>query len=175
MTVRPAVLTGISVTPFADAPATLPADRRLEDRQMELVLPDRAQVRIIIGNGPPISLSNEAPPQLPAPQPRRLILKGGAIAMLALGAFLAGRLTFPHPNVVEPARAALAVPLADPAPHANAVTEQHAFPDHALPAPARIPEDLARQLSQPPVVVPPPGQPPTGDGTGLEKFGLGGG
>jgi hypothetical protein len=124
MRTRLAVLGGISVTPFAGVPGTLPADTRPEDRRMELLLPDRAQVHIIIGNGPLMALSCDGTPQLSAPPPRRLLLKGGAIAMLALGAFLAGRLTFPHPNVVEPARAALAVPLANPAPRANAAAEQ---------------------------------------------------
>ena len=89
-----------------------------------------------------------------------------AIGLVA-GAFILGQ----HTRLAPPSGAATsqAANLAAPPPVTTA------FPDHVpeavLEPPPQVPQALARQLAQPPTVVPPPGQ-AAAVAPGLDRFGL---
>jgi hypothetical protein len=142
-------------------------------------VPDDRPVHIFIGDGalaiaaepPRISTERRAVPQ----RRRSLLMVAGSLAVLAVGFVLGQHTMASHANA-EVQRASTAIPAA-PSP------AERAFPDHALDAPnlatsgapaaAQVPPALSQQLTQPPQVVPPPGQPQAAPPRQKNPFGLG--
>jgi hypothetical protein len=141
---------------------------------MELVIPDGARVTIAIGPEPAALPETVAIGHPPA-GPHHLLLKGAAVGVLVLGAFIAGQ-RFGGGGGAQFAFAAARQPPGTVLP----LPTQHAFANAPLPRPApplgsssaaQVPPQFARQMDQPPVVVPPPGQAPTA-APGKNPFGL---
>lgn len=141
---------------------------------MQLDIPDGAQLHIVIGKPPLLALPDETAAPRAAARTGHYLLKGVAALALLCGGFEAGRHVADRPGAGGPLQAALAQPR--PAP--TAATGQHAFPERPLlrdatgQAAAQVPAAFAAQLRQPPVVIPPPGQPATGGAPGRNAFGL---
>jgi hypothetical protein len=121
-----------------------------EDKGMELVIPDGAQVHIAIGSGPPLALPNENAPQLAARQRGSRFLKGVVAGVLILGAFQAGRIMSHRGDPISAARASVEASTPPTLPRATAAADQ--------PEAAEIPPAFRDKLAQPPQVAPPPGQ-----------------
>ena len=148
---------------------------------MEIMLPDSAEIQITIGRSLPLALTHEPARESPTRGRAHPLLKGALALALLFAGFGAGRYWAAPSESSRPTQAALVLP--------RVTGEQHAFPDRPLPnepAPSRagidqatpqgaVPptlgpaplSELARQLQQPPTIVPPSGQP-----TGKNPFGL---
>lgn len=142
--------------PFAEAAGRMgPCDARVEERRMELVIPDGARVHIIIIGGPLLALPNEV--ARPLPEPARAwgqpVLRAVLAVSLIVGGFEAGRFVPRQPAAVPGAQAAAQAPA---------------------PSPGDVPSGFREQLSQPPQVAAPPGQakPPAGAPASPNPFGL---
>jgi len=122
----------------------------VEDKGMELVIPDGAQVHITIGNGPPLALPNETAPQLAARQQGSRFLKSVAASVLILGAFQAGRIVSHRGDPIPEAQASIETSTSPALPRAGEAADQ--------PAHAEIPPAFRDKLAQPAQVAPPPGQ-----------------
>jgi hypothetical protein len=141
--------------------------RVAEDKGMELVIPDGAQVHITIGNAPLLALPNEAAPQPANPKSGGRFLKGVVAGVLMLGAFQAGRILPHRGDPISPAQASVAERAPPALPRAGAAADQ--------PAGVEIPPAFRDKLAQPPQVAPPPGQPAVaapGSPTPSNPFGL---
>jgi hypothetical protein len=118
-----------------------------EGCSMELVIPDGAQVHIMVGQPPLVALPND--PRAVASQPERpsgRIVKSLVVGVLLIGAFQTGRLL---PHHAETASAAQPTAAAGTVPD---VTGRSAA--------GEIPPAFRAQIAQPPHVVPPPGATP---------------
>lgn len=144
---------------------------------MQLMIPEGAQVHIVIGHATPLALPPPAAPPATAPRSGRPLLKGAVVLLLVAGAFAGGRHLAARPDGLGAAEAALAMPQAAPvggqsasldAP--NAVAAPPALAP-STPEPV-IPPDLARQLQGPPTVIRPPGSPAAGAPPSANPFGL---
>jgi hypothetical protein len=134
---------------------------------MELVIPDGAQVHIMIGTAPLLALPNETAPQPAALKSGGRFLKGVVAGVLILGAFQAGRVMSHQGDPIPPAQAYVAHRTPPVLPRAAATADQ--------PEAAEIPPAFRDKLSQPPQVAPPPGQPAVaapGTPTPANPFGL---
>jgi hypothetical protein len=121
-----------------------------EDKGMELVIPDGAQVHITIGNAPPLALPNETAAQPATLKSGGRFLKGVIAGVLILGAFQAGRVMSHRGDPIPPAQASVEERTPPVLPRAAAAADQ--------PAAAEIPPAFRDKLAQPPQVAPPPGQ-----------------
>jgi hypothetical protein len=121
-----------------------------EDKGMELVIPDGAQVHITIGNTPLLTLPNETAPQPAIRKSGGRFLKGVVAGVLILGAFQAGRILPHRGDPMPPAQASVGERTPPVLPRAAAAADQ--------PEAAEIPPAFRDKLAQPPQVAPPPGQ-----------------
>ena len=116
---------------------------------MNLELPADARVQIFIApKGTfPIPQGAAVPSVLPAPRPRRLLLKGTAFLALLFGAFVLGGHAARQAGVLEA--------------HAQSPETQvpPGQPDQAQPR--EVPPAFTRQLQQQPTVTPAPGAAPS--------------
>ena len=134
---------------------------------MELVIPDGAQVHIMIGTAPLLALPNETAPQPAALKSGGRFLKGVVAGVLILGAFQAGRVMSHQGDPIPPAQASVADRTPPVLPRAGAAADQPEAPE--------IPPAFRDKLSQPPQVARPPGQPAVaapGTPTPANPFGL---
>jgi hypothetical protein len=150
----------------------------MEERGMQIEVPDGAYVHVSIGHAPmpllPAPLLAAPAPGGVAPFKRRRLLTSMAGLLVLFGGYEIGRLTGPRGADLQAAQAAPATLSAATA----ALREQHAFPDRPLPRipapatdPGQVPAAFTDQLRVAPTVQPPPGQPPSGSG-GANPFGL---
>jgi hypothetical protein len=116
---------------------------------MHLELPADARVHIPIapmGSLPP-SEGTSVPSALPAPPPRRRLLKGTALLLLVGGAYCLRGHSARQSGAMQARAQSSGTPLA--------------ADDRAPRTPPDVPPAFARQLQQPPAVTPPPGAAPS--------------
>ena len=140
---------------------------------MNLQIPEGANVHIIIGNAPPLALTDQRT-ELPARSPARRVagatFKVVVVGMLVIGSFWVGeqrgQAAIDDAGIAAPPQVEQAFPI--PAPPGQAEPSQAAAaaaPDQAprggvppagVPA-AGVPPNFAAQLQQPPTIQPAPG------------------
>ena len=134
---------------------------------MNVDLPAGAHVRIIImpaGSGGMLPEPLSVPPVPALSRPRRRLLKGAAVLVMAGFAYVMGQHSHPAGRAVQPAQTSNAQT-------SNAQTDQ---PPSMPERTAEIPPAFRQQLRTPPRVTPPPGGAapsvkPGEDGFGLEN------
>ena len=156
---------------------------------MNFDVPEGTTVQIFIGAAPLAPIQNIPGMDPPAAQPvetrrRRPLIKGVAIAGLALVAFVVGQNTAPRRNALMMAGNA-SVPPASATPSPAVPRYEQAFPSRALtpepsqplppggPATDQVPQAFTQQLQQRPTITPSPGSPPpSAASSGAKPFGL---
>jgi hypothetical protein len=126
---------------------------------MNLELPADARVLIFISPMCSAGFPEETPlpAAFPAPRPRRLLLKGGALMVLLGGAYVLGGHSVQQAGALQ-ARARYDAP-------------QPPSTGRPPSGPVDVPPAFAEQLPHPPRVTPPPGATPSG-GQAKSGFGL---
>jgi hypothetical protein len=114
---------------------------------MNLEIPDRAQVQVMIRKAPFVAIPDGTEAEHSKPSPVRSIPLGMIAVLLLTGVFIGGRLVGPHGAHSGLVLAAEAVPHLPPPPI------RQGFPDHTLTDPAanaagQVPEAFQRDLQQ---------------------------
>ena len=156
---------------------------------MNFDVPEGTTVQIFIGAAPLAPIQDRPgmdppPARLLETRRRRPLIKGVAIAGLAIVAFVVGQNTAPRRNVLMMAGNA-SVPPASAAPSPAVPRYEQAFPSRALtpepsqplppggPATDQVPQAFTQQLQQRPTITPSPGSPPpSAVSSGAKPFGL---